>query len=41
MVALKSYHDRTGRMFVLGDIFDANDEFVRHNAELFQAAPGA
>jgi hypothetical protein len=36
MVAVKGYHDRAGRMFDVGDIFDANDDFVRHNPQLFE-----
>lgn len=36
MVALKSYHDRSGRVFDAGEIFDARDPFVRANPELFR-----
>ena len=35
MRAVREYHDRSGRMILVGDLADANDEFVQRNPDLF------
>ena len=33
--AVKSYHDRTGRIINVGDLYDSRDPFVAANREMF------
>lgn len=40
MRAVQNYHDRAGRVFFVGDLADADDEFVRANPELFAPEAG-
>ena len=38
-VALRNYHDKAGRIVNAGSIWDANDDFVRLNPDLFGPEP--
>ena len=39
-MALRNYHDKAGRIIGEGSIWDANDEFVKANPDMFGTGRG-